>query len=58
MSKKLHTVILQEKEIDRLKKRNRELERGHRSIWLENKRLRSRIRKLERVGNELSKVNI
>ena len=56
MNKKLHTIILQEEEIERLKKRNRELERGHKSIWLENKRLRSRIRRLEREENELKKV--
>jgi cell division protein FtsB len=58
MTRKLHTILLQEEQIDRLTKRNRELERGNRSLWKENEKLREKIKKLTRRENELSGVNI
>ena len=58
MTRKLHTLLLQEEEIDRLVKRNRSLERGYLSITHENKKLRAQIAKLTRRENELAGVNI
>lgn len=58
MTRKLYTIILQEEKIDKLTKRNRELESGYRSIMHENKKLRAQIAKLTRRENELSGVNI
>lgn len=54
----LHTILLQEEEIAKLTKRNRKLERGNRSLWKENEKLRDKIKKLTRRENELSGVNI
>jgi FtsZ-binding cell division protein ZapB len=56
--RQIHTIILQEKKIAELKERNRQLDSGHRSLWQENKRLRKRIRFLERNENHLSGVNV
>lgn len=58
MTRKLHTLLLQEEEIDRLVKRNRSLERGYLSIMQENKKLRAQLVKLTRRENELNGVNI
>jgi predicted RNase H-like nuclease (RuvC/YqgF family) len=58
MTRKLHTILLQEEQIDRLTKRNRELERGNRSLWKENEKLREKIKKLTRRENGLDGVNI
>jgi predicted RNase H-like nuclease (RuvC/YqgF family) len=58
MTRKLHPILLPEEQIDRLTKRNRELERGNRSLWKENEKLREKIKKLTRRENELSGVNI
>lgn len=52
------TIIWQDEEITRLRKREIELEGGITSIGKENDRLRERIKILERNENELGSVNV
>lgn len=52
------TIIWQDEEITRLRKREAELESGILSIGKENDRLRERIKILERNENELGNVNV
>lgn len=52
------TIIWQDEEITRLRKREIELESGITSIGKENDRLRERIKILERNENKLSGVNV
>lgn len=56
--KQIRTIILQESRIKELEKRNKELERGHHDIFRVNQALRRRIKRLERIENELGNVNI
>lgn len=52
------TIIWQDEEITRLRKREIELEGGITSIGKENDRLRERIKILERNENGLESVNV
>lgn len=52
------TIIWQDEEITRLRKREIELEGGITSIGKENDRLREKIKILERNENELWSVNV
>ena len=54
----IHTIILQERKIADLTKRNAALESGYRSIARINKNLRAEIKKLRRQENVLNEVNI
>jgi len=51
------TIILQDAEIMRLKKRNEELLRGYLSICKVNDQLRKEIKKLQKNINPLNEVN-
>lgn len=51
------TIILQDAEITRLKKRNEELLRGYLSICKVNDQLRKEIKKLQKNINPLNEVN-
>lgn len=55
--KQIHTIILQEEEIKKLKKRNKELLAGYIQIHEINKQLREENDKLRRRECELSGVN-
>ena len=52
------TIILQDAEIKRLRKREIELESGYLGMCRQNDRLRNKIKTLEQIHCELNKVNV
>lgn len=54
----IETIILQEAEIKRLRKRERELESGYLGMCRQNDGLRAKLEKRERLENKLATVNV
>ena len=54
----IETIIMQDEEIKRLRKRVRELESGYLGMCRQNDRLRAKLEKREQRENKLAAVNV